>query len=101
MILMEVKPMEAIWKSEKHKAESLTHLIHEAVRLLKMDAKTVIPIGKFTEEEVRLAMWAYALHKGKWFDSTYDKTSRVFHVQRSTPLPEREIEEEFSEEEEE
>jgi len=93
--------MREAWQLEKQKAESLTRIIHDAVRMLKMGDAAVIPVGKFNPDELRLHLWAYALHKNKWFDAEYDATTRVYRVKRGIPLMLREDKDALSEEEEE
>jgi len=73
------------WQTEKKKLEALHNLVHNAVRMLKMDDRSTISCGPFTPEEVRAYLWGYAFHKRKWFNSIYDPTSKVYYVQRTRP----------------
>jgi hypothetical protein len=68
--------------------DELDQLVHQKVRLLKKGQSATIPIGKFTEDEVRYYLTAYALHRKKWFDVTsYDKTNRTTQVTRAEMTP--------------
>jgi len=66
----------------------LHDLINKSVRLLKKGQGATIPIGKFTEDEVRYYLTAYALHRKKWFDVVrHDKTNRTTQVVRAEMTP--------------
>ena len=72
---------------EKQKLIALNQVVHEVLRTLKMGDTGTIPVADFSPEEVKNYVWAYAMHKGKWFDCKYDKTSKAFTVVRKEPPP--------------
>jgi hypothetical protein len=72
---------------DKRRLLDLSLLVHGALRKLKMDQRGIIPMTSFTFDEVRNYVWAYSLHKGKWFHLKADKTARVIHATRGPPPP--------------
>ena len=84
---------------EKKNLLALNQIVHEALRKLKMGEAGTIPVGDRTPDDVRNYVWAYAMHKGKWFDCKYDATSKVFTAVRAEPPPwgKKSDEEEFEE----
>jgi hypothetical protein len=74
--------------SPKQKLEALGNRVHEALRLLRMGDKNIISCSKYTPEEVVNYIYAYAIHKNKWFVIRHDKVSNSLHVQRAeVPKP--------------
>ena len=71
----------------KKKLLALSQRVHDALRKLKMDEASTISCGDDTPDDVKNYVWAYARHKGKWFDCTYDRTTKTFHVVRAVPPP--------------
>lgn len=67
--------------------KELHTLVHSAVRRLKKGQSASIPDGKFTGDEVRHYLMAYAMHCKKWFDVSHDATSRATHVTRAEMTP--------------
>jgi len=62
--------------------------VHGALRTLKMGETGYITCDKdHPSEEVIQYVRAYAFHKEKWFDTSYDKTTKVITVVRSSPAP--------------
>lgn len=70
---------------DKKKLTALALTIHDKLRTLKMGGTSVIPLGEHSEEDVRMYIWAYALHKNKWFGTKYDATTKVIYVERKDP----------------
>lgn len=63
--------------------DGMSALVHEAVKRLKMGQSGTIQCSKqYPESEVRQYTMAYALHKEKWFDLTFDKATNVMHATR-------------------
>lgn len=82
---------------EKKKLITLGKTVHEALRGLKIGDTGTIPIGDMTADDVKNYVWAYAMHKTKWFDLKYDKTGKVFTAVRKEPPPWETEEEGFEE----
>lgn len=78
---------EADIRAAKKRLMEIYDLVHEAVRMLKIGESGTISLGKFSREEVQSYLIGYGGHKKKWFDATYDKTSRALRVTRGKPLP--------------
>ena len=70
---------------EKKRLLAVASLVHNALRKLKMEDRATIPLKDFTFEEVRNYVWAYAMHKKKWFHLRHDKTANVIHAERGPP----------------
>jgi hypothetical protein len=69
--------------SPKQKLEALGNRVHDALRLLRLGDKNVIACKEDTSEEIINYIYAYAIHKRKWFIIRYDKVSNVLHVERA------------------
>ena len=82
------EPIQKATLEEKQRLTQLALHVHNTVRMLKVGDTTVLPVGTFNSQEVKMYLWAYALHKGKWFELEYDATAKVFHVKRAPGLPE-------------
>ena len=72
---------------EKKELESISSLVHGVLRKLKLGEKGYISCDKHAPGDVQNYLRAYAFHKGKWFDTTYDATSKVLIAVRSDPPP--------------
>ena len=88
---------DGLMEPEKKKLVALGKTVHEALRLLKIGDTGTIKVGDLPPEEVKNYVWAYAMHKGKWFDCKYDATAKVFTAVRKDPPPWDTGEEEFEE----
>jgi hypothetical protein len=73
---------------------------HPILKRLKMGDEGMITCTKeYNAEEIELYSRAYAGHKKKWFETSYDKALDVVRVKRG-PIPDWEIKEEIDTEEE-
>jgi hypothetical protein len=54
--------------SPKQKLETLGKRVHDALRLLRIGDKGIVSCDQYTEEEVINYIYAYAIHKRKWFE---------------------------------
>ena len=63
--------------------DNLSKHVHEALKRLKMgDAGTIAITKEFPLDDVRQYVGAYAMHKDKWFEMEYDKTTKTLNVIR-------------------
>jgi hypothetical protein len=70
------------------KLQALHDHVHNAVRGLKMGETGEIECTReFPVDDIQNYLRGYALHKGKWFDTTTDLTSRRIFVKRAPPAP--------------
>lgn len=69
----------------KRRLTDLSQLVHNSLRKLKLEDTATIPMKDFAYEEVRNYVWAYGLHKKKWFHLRHDKTANVVHAERGVP----------------
>lgn len=72
---------------EKKHLQDLSKFIHDAVRMLKMGETASISCSKYPAEDVRNYLMAYSFHKKKWFETKYDKTSKLLTAKRAPPPP--------------
>ena len=73
---------------QKEHLLTVANRVHASLRKLKMGETATITCSKtFPFEEVRNYIWAYAFHKGKWFDCEYNKTTLVLFAKRAPPPP--------------
>lgn len=72
---------------EKQDLLSIAGIVHGALRKLKIGEKASIACEKHAPGEMTNYIRAYAFHKGKWFDTTYDATSKVLTAVRGSPPP--------------
>ena len=73
-----IEPTKSMIPPEKDALQQVHKLVDAKLRVLKMDETAHISCGKIGVEAVRSYVWAYALHKGKWFDTEYDATNKNF-----------------------
>jgi hypothetical protein len=79
--------------------DGLSKLVHEALKRLKMGDSGVISCSKeYKQEEVMLYARAYGVHKHKWFEIEYDKTTNIVRAKRA-PIPPKTLLQETDEEE--
>ena len=86
--------------ADKKELTTLALEVHEKLRMMKVGDTTVMPLGKRAEEDVRMYVWAYAMHKNKWFETTHNPTANTIHIER-VETPSFEGDEDFTGEEEE
>jgi hypothetical protein len=72
---------------EKEGLMSIAVLVHNALRKLKIGEKATIACEKHAPGEMVNYIRAYSFHKEKWFDTTYDATSKVLTAVRGEPPP--------------
>jgi hypothetical protein len=72
-------------ETPKQRLDAVARLVIKAVSRLKIGDEGTVPIDRFTPSEVRGYLWGWAEHKGRWFDSEYDKTIKAFRVKRVVP----------------
>jgi hypothetical protein len=80
---------------------AISALVHGALRKLKMGEKAYISCDKHPVGDVANYLRAYAFHKEKWFDTTYDATSKVLTAVRSAPPPWDDLDDELDDPDEE
>jgi len=84
--------------SDKH-LDDLSKVVHEALKRLRIgDSATISCTKDFKGEEIMLYARAYAYHKMKWFETTFDKTANVVRAKRAE-VPPDDFTEEIDEEE--
>jgi len=66
----------------KEKLNELAIFFHDKVRMLKISQSVMIPLNKFSAEDIGQYMWGYAMFKKKWFESKHDKIANVLTVER-------------------
>jgi hypothetical protein len=63
--------------------DGLSNHVHDVLKRLKMGQTGSIPCTKeYPAEEIRAYALAYALHKEKWFETGYDKTTNTVTAKR-------------------
>ena len=72
---------------EKQRLTQIALRVHGALRMLKMGQTGVISLSPFKYEEVKNYIWAYAMHKRKWFTTRHDPNANVIIAQRAAPPP--------------
>jgi len=73
---------------EKKRLVGIALRVHNALRMLKLGESATIACDKdYPVDEVRNYVWAYAMHKGKWFDCKYDPTGKTLSALRVEPGP--------------
>lgn len=85
---------------EKQKLIEMSTIVHGALKSLKMGDTGIITCSKkFSSDELREYVTAYAFHKNKWFNVKHDAVANVLFCERTTPPPFEKPETEEDEEE--